>query len=286
MMNKWKIKNQLCAYEFRLHWSSKRVWMGYLTGMAVMLWQTSGVIRYAESTGEVYQAMEPFIVAMNKTDTVLFAVLGWLLIISDAPFIRDNALYILHRTEKRIWNGAILRYLVGQGILYYLVLAFSGMGMGYRGYLANSWSWPVQQLAKSSFIGADFGIQFDAPLYIQKISVYQALGITLGLSLLYGLMLAFFLYAFSLLADQMAGMVAVFAFHFLGYEIMKEGFMLNVRWSLMARSISILQIGADTDISLTETICIYIAVLWFLSALSYGLIRYTDVREAARGESW
>ena len=73
---------RLCAYEFRVQFASVRVWLGYLIGIVLVLRQTAEYLAYAAHFGEPVNVLEGFLIAGNSSNTVMFLVLGWLLVIS------------------------------------------------------------------------------------------------------------------------------------------------------------------------------------------------------------
>lgn len=130
----------------------------------------------------------------------------------------------------------------------------------------------------------EFNVYFPYTSFIKEISVFQAFLYTWILCFLYGLILGLFLYTFNLFSNQIAGAVAVFVFHFLGYEIMKEGFMVIIRYSLLARSIPVLQIGEDLGVTFHGTLLVYAIIIFMLNAMSKKIVKFTDLKEASRGE--
>lgn len=284
-MNKAKEILKLCAYEFRIQMLSKRVWMGYLVGIVIIMKQSFGYLRYADSMQESVNVLEAFIVAGNNYNTAMFLVLGWLLVISEAPFVNNNSLYLIYRTNKKNWNTAMLLYLFLQAAIYYGLLAGATVLLSAgNGFFANIWSEPLVELTKTGSVVTEFNVSFPYASFIKEVSVFQAFGYTGLLAFLYGLILGLLLYTFNLFSNQLVGAIAAFMFHFLGYEIMKEGFGFVIRYSLMARSVPVLQIGGNTGASLQETFIIYLVILLALCAASDKIVRCTDFREASKGE--
>ena len=284
-MNKRKDILKICAYQFRIQMGSKRVWTGYLLGMAIIMKQSFGYLIYADSLQQPVNVLEAFIIAGNDYHTVMFFVLGWLLVISEAPFVNGNSLHLIYRTNKKNWNMAMILYLFCQAVIYYSLLAGCTMLFSAQnGFFCNIWSSPLIELTENVNKITEFNVYFPYRSFIKEISVFQAFLCTWILCFLYGLILGLFLYTFNLFSDQIAGAVAVFLFHFLGYEIMKEGFMIIIRYSLLARSIPVLQIGEDLGVTFQGTLFVYAVIIFMLSALSKKIVKHTDFTEASRGE--
>lgn len=259
--------------------------MGYLVGIVIIIKQSFGYLLYAESLQEPVNVLEAFIVAGNNYNTAMFLVLGWLLVISEAPFVNNNALYLIYRTKKKNWNNAMLVYLLFQAVIYYGILAGVTVLFSARnGYFANIWSNLLVELTKTGNTVTEFNVSFPYASFIKEVSAFQAFGCTWLLAFMYGLILGLLLYAFNLFSNQLIGAIAAFLFHFLGYEIMKEGFMLVIKYSLMARSVPVLQIGENSGASFYGTLEMYLIILFALCAVSNKIVSCTDFREVSKGE--
>lgn len=70
--------------------SSKRVIMGFVLGIALFGYWLNNFMQYVWDTGEPINILEAFIVVEHYYKNILFLVLGWLLIISDAPYQRKH----------------------------------------------------------------------------------------------------------------------------------------------------------------------------------------------------
>ncbi len=278
-MNNIKSIIKICAYEFRIQMTSKRVWLGYLIGIAIILHRSLDYFMYADSLGETINVLEAFIIAGNDASTIMFIVLGWLLTISEAPFVNSNAQFLICRTNRRKWNIAMLLYIALQGAVYYGVLAISTIifGLG-RGFGKNAWSSVLIKLAEDPY-QSNVLVFFPYTSFINKLSVYEAFGCTWALSLLYGVILGMILYTFSQAANRVVGAAAAFCFHFWGYEIMEEGLGVVVKYSLLARSMPAPQMNEYSGASIGQTILIYSLFMWILVSVSSIFSRNIDFKE-------
>lgn len=284
-MNKMKDILKICVYEFHLQIVSKRVWMGYFLGLEIIMKQSFGYLVYADRSKEAINVLEAFVIAGNNYNTAMFLVLGWLLVISEAPFVNNNSLYLIYRTNKKKWNIAMILYIFFQAVIYYGIIAGCTVLFSVsRGFFGNIWSNPLISLTKNSDKITGFNVCFPYGSFIKEVSVFQAFLYTWLLCFLYGLILGLFLYIFNLFSNQIAGAVSTFLFHFMGYEIMKEGFMVIIKFSLLARSILILQIGEDLGVTFHETLLVYAMVILLLIIVSDKIVRFTDFKEASKGE--
>ena len=275
---------RLCAYEFRVQLASARVWLGYLIGIVLVLRQTAEYLAYAAHFGEPVNVLEGFLIAGNSANTVMFLVLGWLLVISAAPFVDSSTGYLIYRTRKSLWSRAVALYLAVQAFIYYGLLALASILFSAgNGFLANVWSRPLIRLAGGGSLSL-YDVYFPFEEFIHEFSIVSGFFQTWLLLFGYALLLGLFLYVFSLLSGQLAGVTAAFLFHFLGYETMQEGLGFITRYSLMARSVLVLQVGSGADARLFDTYVLYAALIFLLIFLSGILIKHVDFREAAKGE--
>lgn len=284
-MNKSKDILKVCVYEFRLQIVSKRVWLGYFLGLVIMMKQSFGYLVYADSSKEAINVLEAFVIAGNNYNTAMFLVLGWLLVISEAPFVNINSLHLIYRTNKKNWNIAMILYIFFQAVIYYGIIAScTVLFSASRGFFGNIWSNPLISLAKNADKITEFNVYFPYSSFIKEVSVFQAFLYTWLLCFLYGLILGLFLYTFNLFSNQIAGAISTFLFHFWGYEIMKEGFMVIIKYSLLARSILILQIGEDLGVTFRETLLVFAMVIFLLIIVSNRIVKFKDFKEASKGE--
>ena len=284
-MSKLRSIIKLCLYEFKIEIHSKRVLLGYLVGIVMILKQSAGYLLYSNEIGLSVNVLEPFIVAGNNYNTVMFLVLGWLLVISEAPFVNSNSTFLMYRTQRTTWNYAMTLYIMVQGIFYYAITAVSSIVISvFNGYFANIWSPAIIKLSSDGNKVNALEVYFPYPQFMRQESVFSAFIITWSLCLLYGIVLALVLYVFNLFTNQIVGAVAAFLFHFLGYELMKEGYMVIIKYSLLARSVPVLLIGSELDATLPQSYVLFALLIVILIFISGRIVKYVDFKEISRGE--
>lgn len=284
-MSKLKSIIKLCLYEFKIEIHSKRVLLGYLVGIVMILKQSAGYLLYSNEIGLSVNVLEPFIIAGNNYNTVMFLVLGWLLVISEAPFVNSNSTFLMYRTQRTTWNYAMILYIMVQGIFYYAITAVSSIVISvFNGYFANIWSPAIIKLSSGGNKVNALEVYFPYPQFMRQESVFSAFIITWSLCLLYGIVLALVLYVFNLFTNQIVGAVAAFLFHFLGYELMKEGYMVIIKYSLLARSVPVLLIGSELDATLPQSYVLFALLIVILIFITGRIVKYVDFKEISRGE--
>ena len=276
---------KICRHEFRIQMNSKRVWLGYMVGIVLILSQAAYYVRYGQAMGEPINVLEAFIVSGNCDRTIMLLPVGWLLVMSEAPFVNRISFYALYRTKKKTWNQAMLLYIVLQAILYYAVLAMITILFSMTdGYLANIWSYPFVGMVEGTSDVSLYNVSFPSMDFVGIQSVFSGFMHTFILQVLYAILVGILLYVASQLSNQILGPVAAFVFHFLGYEIMKEGYGVSIDFSLLARSIVAYQVGKEALVSLVQSYLIFIILIVVLAQLSHQLVRYIDFKTIAMEE--
>ena len=273
---------KLCIYELKIQMLSKRVLLGYLVGISIMLKFAVGYIQYGKYIGEPINVLEPFIIVGNCDRIIMLLTVGWLLIMSEAPFVNKISFYALYRTQRKLWNEAMVIYIFVQAILYYAVIAVVLMLLGgMNGYLANIWSVPFIDVLSSGSDSYLYGVDFPSSDYADVQSVYMGFVHTFALQVLYAVIIGIFVYVISQMTNRMAGPIAAFILHFLGYEIMKEGYGIVITYSLLARSIPAFQLGKNALVNLGQSYLIFIVITILLVELSGKLVNYMDFKNMA-----
>ena len=222
---------------FSEEWHNKRVIMGFLLGLALFGYWLHSFLRYAWDVGEPVNILEAFIVVEHHHKSMLFLVLGWLLMISDAPFIKQNTFLALYRSSRKKWNLAMLSYLVTQALLYVAgMAAVSATVSSPCGFWGNMWSSPVYNLAMDTgnHLGVEYNISFPWVNVMQAMTVPQAFMITFVFLFLYLVLIGFLLYVCNLLLKEIYGILIVFGIQIAGYLLQQEGL---THFSLMAKAI-------------------------------------------------
>lgn len=259
-----------------------RTLMGFLLGMAVPLHWLKNFISYAVSCGKPVNILEAFVIIEHGNVNILFLVAGWLLVISDAPFINENTYFSLYRTSRRRWNTSMLLYIGVQALIYSLLVALPMVLFSCPvGYVGKLWSSPVYDLATdfTMEIGVEYDLSFPWLNMMRCMNVPQAFCVTLLLFFLYNLLLGVVLYTFNLLIGGVSGTVAAFIVHISGYLLYQDH---QVNTSLLACSIPANFIdGAGLSARPAMTL---LAVSAALAVLDYRFITAVDLKTAAQGE--
>ncbi|MDE7017731.1 MAG: hypothetical protein K2P65_09185 [Lachnospiraceae bacterium] len=210
----------------RQEMGSAKMIMGYLLGLTFLALGANDFLRYAMETREPVNICEPFIVAANQGMACRFWVLGYLLVIGDAPFVKGNAYMVLYRSGRRVWNMGMLLYVFLQALLYTICLATVSVAASTPfGFPGELWSSPVYMLATvaSNAIAEKYHIYFDGVAMMEYMTVFQAFGITFLYMLCYFVFLGVLLYLCNLTLGSFWGLAAVSVAHLGGVMLSFAG---------------------------------------------------------------
>ncbi len=259
---------------FQQEQRSGRVVMGYLLGFAVMGYWIACFLRYAADTGEPVNMLEAFCVVEQHYVNMLFLVLGWLLVVADAPFIKGNLYLLLYRCGRKRWNMGMLFYIFVQAFFYTgAMAAFSVIVSSPFGFAGDIWSSPVYALALDvgNNIGVKYNITFPWLEMMKAMSVPQAFAVTFLFFYLYLALMGVLLYTFALLFSGNTGMGAVMGVHLAGYLRMMDG---HIKTSLLARAIPGNFI--DGTLSYLQSAALFLSMIIVLMVLSSFFINHVE----------
>lgn len=257
---------------------NKRVIMGFILGMALFGYWLNLFLQYALDIGEPVNILEAFIVVEHHHKSILFLIVGWLLIISDAPFIKRNTYLSLCRSSRKKWNVAMLQYIIIQAFLYVASIAIVSVAASFLcGFWGNIWSSPVYNLAMDNrnHLGVKYNISFPWVNVMQAMTVPQAFMITFVFLFLYLILIGFLLYVCNLLLKEIYGILIVFGIQISGYLLQQEGVTYL---SLMAKAIP--GYAIDGNGGQWEVVLLFRAIILILVLISLWLIGWVDFKDA------
>ena len=261
---------------------NKRVIMGFILGMALFGYWLNLFLQYALDIGEPVNILEAFIVVEHHHKSILFLIVGWLLIISDAPFIKRNTYLSLCRSSRKKWNVAMLQYIIIQAFLYVASIAIVSVAASFLcGFWGNVWSSPVYNLAmdNGNHLGVKYNISFPWVNVMQAMTVPQAFMITFVFLFLYLVLIGFLLYVCNLLLKEIYGILIVSGIQISGYLLQQEGVTYL---SLMAKAIP--GYAIDGNGGQWEVVLLFWAIILTLVLISLWLIGWVDFKDAMEEE--
>ncbi len=171
------------------------------------------------------QLLEPFVWCYADDDSILFASLVMLLMLSGMPRLDTAASYLIFRTGRVKWLLGQIITVVVLTLGYTLMILLSSMVMciGCNVYAANHWSETATML---SFSPATFEVALKVMRKTVKLTTPYGCAVQIFLLLnQYVLLLALLQLAFSVMKSRRAGTVAVLVISFTGYVLTPDRFM-------------------------------------------------------------
>lgn len=197
-----------------------RVFMGYILGLAILAGELNAFLQYAAASGESVNLLESFVVTEHSGTIVQFLVVGYLLVIASAPFIKADTYLVLYRCSRRIWNVGALLYILLQAFLYVLFLAgICAVVSCPVGILGKEWSNPVHMLISddSGMLAMRYGVTFRCGRMVHNMTAPEAFGITFLYLFGYLVFLGVLYYLCNLVLQSFWGLIAVAAAHLGNY---------------------------------------------------------------------
>ena len=254
---------------------SVRVIMGYLLGLTFLALGLNDFLRYVNEIKEPINICEAFIVTANQDMADRFWMLGYLLIIADAPFVKENTYITLYRSGRRVWSMGMLFYVIIQAFLYTLCFATVSIVIGTPfGFCGRIWSSPVYMLATgtSGAIAMKYNLYFDGMAMMKHMTVLQAFGITFLYMFCYLAFIGVLLYVISLVLGNFWGLTAVVVAH-LG------GRFVSFLTKLPRCPVSYVD-GAGNH---WRYPCFYLALILIMTAVSLFAVGRVDIQARTKG---
>ncbi|RKJ46929.1 hypothetical protein D7X98_01180 [bacterium 1XD8-76] len=269
-----QITKNLLLYE----WSDKRVIMGFLAGVTVPFYWLKNFLDYVAAVGEPVNILEAFLVVEHEYKSVMFLVLGWFLIVSDAPFVNGNTYYSLCRTKKRSWNLTMVFYILVQAALYTAGVALPMVMASLPwGFVGKMWSSPVYLLSQDFTLSRseEYGIRFLQRDMMRSMNVLQAFLATVLCFFLYLVLTGLILYTGNLLLGGIWGLAIAFVVHVGGLGMR---FLGQIRFALMGYA-SPGNFADAGGIHLVRPVAVMVVLAAALVAIQCCLIDKVDFKE-------
>ena len=264
--------------QFVASFSSGRVWLGYLIGIVLT---AIGAYNYMGFAAErVYQISEPFLLRFTTSGNVTLYLIGFLIIIADAPFVNNRSSMVLYRTSRKQWFWGMSIYIIVHSILYYVVSFLSCcVFVIAKAFPENQWSRTMTQLTQSPSNQA-LGRWHLAPATQRLITMYkpyEALVHTMLLLMLYSIIIAMLLFVFNACFNKAIGSAIAGTVHIIGYILAFDNFSYSYgRFSLFFNGMFMFLV--ETDISLFSSYILMLIILCILLFFGPDLMRRADFK--------
>ncbi len=265
---------RVALYYYRKWFTDPRIYIAFFLGSLFIINHASNYILYARSINEPINFLEPFIYAMNTLECQVIVFASFILLISDAPFIDNNSVYILLRSKKEKWSTGIILYLLGSALLYLFVLTIVTILFGiFHAYVVNAWSDPIYTLAVYSPRNAhiEYEIAFPYIGFLQAYTPITAYFSTMFLQLGYYFFFALLIFLFNFQFKYHIGSIIGIIFHAISYVIILDAGYIDIKYSLISYCIPIFHNGQT--ITLLKSGGLFLCLILLLYLITLKIIR-------------
>lgn len=230
----------------RLKWTQQfrkpRVYVGYLAGGT---WAVSVACRYAGfSSGLGVQIIEPWILLLNYWGDVTLLTLGFLAIVSDAPFVDSLSQGIMLKCKSKMtWNESMLLYILLHSLCYWamIMIVSSIPCLFVKSGFGNQWSRTIKILINALPTNAitEYRLNFFSTQLLKERTPFEAAVWSYILAVLFSYTLALFVYMINLKTGRPLGAFWVLFVLLYSVLIIRDGGMNGIPYDIspMARAI-------------------------------------------------
>ena len=212
-----------------------RMWLGIGMGVSLFFFSVQQFMEFVQLRGEPANIFDGFLYSATDPQSSMLIVLGYLFLLSDAPFVNERTLQLVIRTSRKIWNSSCIMYIGLMAFFYYgTILLLSMLLLAENGYWGESWSIPLSQVAQNgNLMIFRFSVSFPYWNFMQEYSPIHACALVFIGNCLYAFFMGCMLYLGNLGMKYSLGTWAVLFVHFSGYIARREW---NPKWSLQSYS--------------------------------------------------
>ena len=272
----------LCVGMLKMSAATLRVWCGYIVAAVAVL---NGVLPYLEYTDPMsINVMEPFILICSQRWNVSLLLIGYFIIFCNAPFIHAGTEMTLLRSSRRRWADGMVLYMAAHTVIYYgFILAFSMVVAAPRGYFGNMWSrsmymlsrFPPLEYMSYGAVGLDESFMANWP-------VYEAAFHSFSLLALYSFFLAMLMFVGNLAMRRFIGSLAAILVHLVGYLMISDNMMFQMRYSLLANGMLYYHTEASWGApSVVFSYALFIFLIVLVDVILSVRIRHCDLMVSA-----
>lgn len=265
------------GYNLKRLFTCPRPYITFLLLFAVMQIGLGGCRNYLIENNQVLQAAELYVFAHSSNAFLLYFTLGLLLLLGDAPFLKEGMSLRLIRSSRTQWLlGQILScMLISVIYLVVLELLFLLLFCGHISF-QNTWSAPIilaAQLGNGIAIGTEMAVPF--PMQILRAgSPY----VMFGLTFFYNFLLYTF-FSVILIVCNLKLRTGIGAFAVLTFVGLK--FMLDYVFYVDAlHNFSPCNLVCLSDRPITSMRIVYTVLFFFVLSFCLGLLAHRFTRSA------
>ncbi len=257
---------------------SPKAWLSFVLLIVIVGGMANDYARCAHSVGSQIQISEVFVAVCSYRVSFMFYVFGLSLLLSDAPFFDDNAVYYISRLGRKHWHFGIVAYIFLASFLYAVVILAIGLPFTLAKLsLHNEWSQVTHLISKNSLsIDVGQGI-YISPAIIKAYTPYEAMLMQLLLLILYGCFMSMMIYVVNLATKKGAGIIVALAVHVFMLVLSLDNLPIARRFSLYNYA-NLASIADSSSFVVASLILFSLNLL--MATMSFYLIKNTDIAPA------
>lgn len=199
-------------------------WMAILLSASFTLAPSLNMQRISMDCGYSMQLLEPYILCGSDYQVSMQFFLGLLLLLSDAPFIDDNIVFIGLRVSRKEWLAAQLLYIAGCCLLYHLsILLWTVIWSSQMMYIGNVWSRILIDISTSNKYYSEYHLSFANAQFLRIYSPFTGCLLTLLLQTSYGFILCSLMFLLNLRFRRSLGTMLALLTHGVSFLLIRGG---------------------------------------------------------------
>lgn len=219
--------------------------------------------------------VEAFIQNYLSVTNITLMLFGFIIIISEAPFVYTDSFVMIHRAGRKQWYRAMWLYILTQGILYYGCSLIVSVVLNIpKAYIADIWSRPLRK--SSGDVLFSYRITIPDERLLIDYTPYSAMLHTFLMILLYSVFLAGILYALNMYRGAAVGTFVTAMVHLMGRVANSLAFMMGSAVSWFHYNNSSLLWILEFQIPLLHSYIWFILSIYIVYCMGDCIVRYTD----------
>ena len=207
-------------WQFGTWLGSARMVVAFLVCAAASLLDSVKLMQFARASGDPLEIFEPFIYNSSTLHIATLMFLGLMLLLADAPFTEQSAMYSLVRCSRVQWVIGKLMYILLSCAVYYIFsLAVTATVAAPNAFAGNVWSSPFYELVMHDAAASSYYITVTPNLFMPAVSPYLAALCAFALNLGYGFFCGSLLFLINLSGSRVLGFAVLSAQHIISYLI-------------------------------------------------------------------
>ena len=281
-------KHKLILIQLKLQSSIliPRIWAGYIYGFWLGL---SISIRYLQfAAGNTVGIFDSFLLLYNDIFQVTLLVIGFFIIIADAPFVNSMTYFTLIRSSGLLWRLSMTSYLLIQLLIYQAIIIMGCIfPIFINGNFTFEWSDTIQILigATPQIAMTEYSLPIPNSWILRFFSVNEALFHSFLLTSLYCSFLGIMIFIGNLNSRFPMGMLFAIGIHFSGMLLMSD-FVPSYHPAVLAHGIMQFHIPGKEMLSFTESYSLFLLSNAILLSILTQISGHIDYNIAVSQKNW